>query len=182
MKYQFNSKCFEEKGFSMKFIDRIKKRINVIKYWRKQGVVIGNNTRLVTSVIFGSEPYLIEIGSNCNITDFVEFMTHDGGCHVLRNLSPDLADIDYFKGKTIVGNNVYIGNHACIMPGIKIGNNCIIGYGSIVTKDVPDNSVVAGIPARIICDIDTYRQKNKEFECHTKNMSSSEKMEFLLKK
>ena len=165
----------------MKVIDRIKKRINVVKYWKKRGVIIGDNTRIVTSVIFGTEPYLVEIGSNCNITDFVEFMTHDGGCHVLRNMFSEMSDIDCFKGKTKIGDNVYIGNHACIMPGVKIGSNCIIGYGTIVTKDVPDNSVVAGVPGKIICTVESYREKNNKFLFHTKNMSSAEKRVFLEK-
>lgn len=163
----------------MNIIQRIIKKRNVNKYWRKRGVEIGDNTRLVSSVVFGSEPYLIKIGSNCNITDYVEFMTHDGGCHVLRNLFPEMSDIDCFKGKTIIGDNVYIGNHACIMPGIKIGSNCIIGYGAIVTKDIPDNSVVAGVPARIICDVNTYKEKNSKFMIHTKKMSAEEKRHFL---
>ena len=166
----------------MRIIDRLKKRKDPNGYWRKKGVIIGNDTRIVSSTSFGSEPYLVEIGSKCNITDFVEFITHDGGCHVLRTLFPEFKDIDCFKGKTIVGDNVFIGNHACIMPGIKIGSNCIIGYGSIVTKDIPDNSVVAGVPARVICDVNTYKEKNLCFFVHTKNMTAKEKKNYLKNK
>lgn len=52
--------------------------------------------------------------------------------------------------RPIIGNNVTIGCHACIIGGVNIGNNVVIGAGSVVVKDVPDNCVVAGNPARII--------------------------------
>ncbi len=51
---------------------------------------------------------------------------------------------------TFIGKKCFIGANAIIMPGLKIGNNCIVGAGAVVTKDVPDNSIVAGNPARII--------------------------------
>ena len=49
-----------------------------------------------------------------------------------------------------VGHNVWIGYGACILRGVTIGNNCVIGTSSVVTKDVPDNAVVGGVPARVI--------------------------------
>lgn len=51
---------------------------------------------------------------------------------------------------TIIGNDVWIGTRAILMPGIKIGNGCIIGAGAVVTKDIPDFAVVGGVPAKII--------------------------------
>ncbi len=54
------------------------------------------------------------------------------------------------KGDTIIGNDVWIGRKACIMPGIKIGNGAIIGSYSVVTKDVPPYAIVGGNPAKII--------------------------------
>lgn len=51
---------------------------------------------------------------------------------------------------TWIGANCFIGGRSLILPGIRIGNNCIVGAGSVVTKDVPDHSVVAGNPAKII--------------------------------
>lgn len=49
-----------------------------------------------------------------------------------------------------IGNDVWIGGNAVILPGITIGNNCVIAAGAVVTKDVPDNSLVGGVPARLI--------------------------------
>ena len=49
-----------------------------------------------------------------------------------------------------VGNNVWIGGNVVVLPGVKIGNNCVIGAGSVVTKDIPDNSVAVGNPCKVI--------------------------------
>ena len=84
-------------------------------------------------------------------------------------------------GKIVVGNNCFIGHGAKIMPGVTIGDNVIVGACAIVTKDVPSNSVVAGIPARVICTIDDFYNKNKDKFQPTAKMSDEEKKEYLLK-
>lgn len=91
----------------------------------------------------------------------------------------DLANIDLF-GTIVVGNNVQIGSNAIILPGVNIGDNVIIGAGSIVTKDVPNNTVVAGIPARAIESLEEYYLKHKEDFVPTKNFPRNEKKKFLL--
>ena len=68
------------------------------------------------------------------------------------------------------------------MPGVKIGDNCIIGCGAIVTHDVPDNSVAVGVPARVIETLDEYIEKNKDDFVYTKSMSAKGKRQYLLKK
>lgn len=128
-----------------------------IAYLRTQGVKIGTGTRLLCSVdAFGTEPYLISIGENCLFSHGVCFFTHDGGVKVL-------SDMDYFHGERMdiiapiqIGNNVYIGTGAYVLPGVTIGNNVVVGAGAIVTKDIPDNVVVAGTPARVIRTIEEY--------------------------
>lgn len=52
--------------------------------------------------------------------------------------------------KTVIGHDVWIGRKAIIMPGVKVGNGAIVGAGAVVTKDVPDYAIVAGVPAKII--------------------------------
>ena len=81
----------------------------------------------------------------------------------------------------VIGNNVYIGMGAYIMPGVHIGDNVIVGAGAIVTKDIPSNSVCAGIPARVIKTIDEYYQglKSSNRLFPTPVMSSSKKREYL---
>lgn len=65
-------------------------------------------------------------------------------------------------GKINIGNNVFVGAYSVILPNTKIGNNVVIGANSIVTKDIEENSVVAGNPAKFICTYDEYINKNKE--------------------
>ncbi len=152
-----------------------------IKYLRKKGVQIGENCVVERNCVFGTEPYLIKIGNNVRITNNVKFITHDGSFWVLRNLN--LVSEDSNKiGPIVIGNNVNIGWDCMILPNCHVGNNVIIGAGSIITKDVPNNSVVAGVPAKVICTIDEYCCKNKKVMVETKNMSKNDKKEFLLKK
>jgi acetyltransferase-like isoleucine patch superfamily enzyme len=159
-------------------IEKYKIRRNPAKYWRSKGVIIGEMCEIYASASFGSEPYLITLGNHVRINAGVNFVTHDGGVWVLRELYEELKDIDMF-GKIHVGNNVHIGTNALIMPGVTIGNNCIIGCGAIVTKDVPDNSIAVGVPARVIESVEEYKEKHlKDFE-RTKMLSRAEKEVYL---
>ena len=128
-------------------------------------------------MFFGSEPYLITIGSNCRITYGVKFATHDGGVWTLRK-NGFLEDADVF-GRITIGDNTNIGWNAIIMPGVNIGKNCVIGAGAVVTKDVPDNSVAAGVPAKVIETLDEYKKKVESKAVMTKHMKPDEKRKFL---
>ena len=150
-----------------------------IVYYRKRGAEIGNGCSISRDVRLGSEPYLIKIGDQVRLTSNVRFVTHDGGMWVIRNKF-NLPDADKF-GTIEIGNNVNIGWNAIIMPNVRIGNNCVIGAGAIVTKDIPDNSVAAGVPARVIETIDEYYEKNKSRIHSTKRMSAKQKEDYLKK-
>lgn len=151
--------------------------VSAKKRFKKSGGIIGENCSIHNSVEFGSEPYLITIGDNVRITAKCSFITHDGGVWVIRKLGID-ENCDLF-GKITIKNNTHIGIGSTIMPGVTIGENCIIGCGSIVTKDIPDNSVAVGVPAKVIETIDQYYEKNKQFLVSTKNLSKKEKHIFL---
>ena len=149
-----------------------------VKMYRKMGIKIGSNCQIYPNVNFGSEPYLVSLGDNVRITSGCKFITHDGGIWVLRNMK--LIENGDIFGKIEIGNNVHIGINTIIMPNVKIGNNCIIGCGAIVTKDIPDNSIAVGVPARVIESIEDYYNKHKD-DCHyTKNMDSKQKKEYIL--
>lgn len=162
-------------------IDSLKYKIlGPTKYAQSIGVNMGANCQIYKNVFWGSEPYLIELGDNVRVTEGVSFITHDGGVYILRNLEK-LTNADVF-GKIRIGNNVHIGMHAIIMPNVTIGNNVVVACGAVVTKDVPNNSIVAGVPARIIESTDEYYEKIKHKCDFTKNLSVKEKREYLLKK
>ncbi|MBG9981858.1 acyltransferase [Aerococcaceae bacterium DSM 111020] len=121
---------------------------------------------------------MIEVGEDCLFAPNINIFTHDGGIKVLNSLN-------YFDGKrmdkilkVIIGNNVYIGAEANIMAGVNIGNNCIIGANAVVTKDIPDNSVAVGVPAKVVKDIDSYYEDCKELVHPTGGMAIEEKRKY----
>ena len=70
---------------------------------------------------------------------------------------------DYTKiGNVTIGNRVFIGAESVILPGVTIGNDVVIGANSTVTHNIPSNSVAVGSPARVICTLEEYIQKEKE--------------------
>ena len=139
---------------------------------------IGKNCIIDKTAEFGTEPYLISIGDNVRITKGVRFITHDGSLWVPRNLGLVDKKADFF-GKIVIGNNVNIGRDAIIMPGVQIGDNCIIAAGAIVTKNIPDNSVAVGMPAKVLESVQEYADKKRNSCVLTKNMTSEEKKAYL---
>lgn len=153
--------------------------ISIDESFRQLGVKIGKNFSVTGPVSFSSEPYLITLGDDVRLSANVNFVTHDGGMHVIRKYKGIPADS---FGRITVGNNVFIGMNAMVMPGVNIGDNVIIGSGSIVTKDIPSNSVACGVPAKVIESIDDYYKKNKKNIDLTKNYTPDEKKKYLLEK
>ena len=147
-------------------------------YARRMGVKIGKGCFIGTKN-FPSEPYLIEIGDNCRIAGETSFFTH-GGIWSLRKIYDD-PNLDHF-GKIKVGNNSYIGERCMIMPGVTIGERCIVGGGSVVTKSVPDGCMVAGNPAKFIGYTDDFyhRLKDKGDDTKTGCVPYEEKKKILL--
>ncbi len=148
-------------------------KLNPIKYAQKIGVHMGKDVHLYGNPykMFGTEPWAITLGNHVHITDGVRFVNHDGGTLVFRDRIPDLE----ITKKISVGDYVYIGIQALIMPGVKIGNRCIIGAGAIVTHDIPDNSVAVGVPARVIKTADEYFEKIQKESLHVGHLVGKEK-------
>ncbi len=124
-------------------------------YARKLGVKIGENCRIYISS-WGTEPDMVEVGNNVTITSEVVILTHDGSTCLVKD---DNGDRYYKYAPVKIGDNVFIGYRSIILPGVEIGSNVVVAAGSIVTKSIPNNSVVAGNPAKVIKSFDAYKEK-----------------------
>lgn len=132
---------------------------------------------LYGDINWGTEPWIITLGNNVHITAGVKFITHDGGTLLYRHLIPDL---EITKPITI-GNDVYIGNNVILLPGVTVGNNVIIGAGAVVSKDIPDNSVAAGVPAKVIKTAGEYFEKIQLESLHLGHLKGEEKDRALMR-
>lgn len=118
------------------------------------GMKVGKNFGRLNGVILDpSHCWLIEIGDNVTMAPRVHILCHDASTKTFLN---------YTKiGRVTIGNNVFIGAESVVLPGVTIGSNVIIGANSTVTHNVPDNTVVAGSPARVICTLEEYLDKER---------------------
>jgi acetyltransferase-like isoleucine patch superfamily enzyme len=89
----------------------------------------------------------VSIGRECVVADRVMLIDFD---HGMVEVERPIRLQGIYKRDVRVGNNVWIGYGACILRGVTIGDNAVIGTSAVVTRDVPANAVVAGIPARVI--------------------------------
>lgn len=138
-----------------RILSKVYLRIKLNKL-KRQGVKLGKNISITGKLRVGSEGYLVEIGDDVTIAG-ADILTHDGGIRVIRKLegNPNLKK----QGTVSIKNNSFIGKNSIILPGISIGPNSIVGCGSVVTKNVPPNTVYAGNPAKYICSIEAYKEK-----------------------
>ena len=141
---------------------------------RLLGVKLGKNV-LISTKKWSTEPWLITIGDNVQVTKDVYFHTHGGG-HVARSLYPNF---DCF-GPIVIEDDAYIGSGSHIMPGVTIGKGCLVAAGSVVTKSTPPHSVIAGNPARFVCTVAEYIEKNLPFNAGTKGMTERKRKRVIL--
>lgn len=149
-------------------LTRIFKRISAVyarrssqsycKWLKNNGISIGSGTYIYPSnaLIDISRPSLVKIGSNCFMNQHFTLLTHDWVTKVFLGSGRQFLNS---SGRVTIGNNVSFGQNVMVLKGVTIGDNCFIGAGSIVTKDIPSNSVAVGSPCRVIMTIEEYYQK-----------------------
>lgn len=117
------------------------------------------------SRILPADPKLLKLGSNVVIATNVRFVNHDRA-DIMLSAMYDRKYTKYYDCIE-VGNNVFIGADVIVLPGVKIGDNSVIGAGAVVTKDLPAGKVWGGTPARCIGNFDDFiaaRARNAEPE------------------
>jgi maltose O-acetyltransferase len=134
---------------------RRRARKQYLERLQKRGLKLGKNVLIVDAFFFDpSHCLLISIGDDCTICPNVRLIAHDASTK-LR--------LGYTRlGKIEIRDNSFIGDSAIVLPGVTIGPNSIVGAGSIVTSDVPADTVVAGNPARVLCSRQEYESRISE--------------------
>jgi acyl-[acyl carrier protein]--UDP-N-acetylglucosamine O-acyltransferase len=100
----------------------------------------------------------VELGNDLDINAYFTIITHDFATFVFRNFYHDFVN---GSGKVKIGNNIVFGRNVTILKGVSIGDNCIIGAGSVVSKSIPSNSVAVGVPAKVVCSLEEYYERRK---------------------
>jgi len=143
-------------SYLVKLYDLIadRKRRRYINKLINGGLYIGKNVEIIDTFFFDpSHCYLISVGDNCTICPGVRLIAHDASTKKF---------LGYTKlGRIDIKENCFIGDSTIVLLGVTIGPNSIVGAGSVVTRDIPPNTVAAGNPARIICSLDDYIKKMK---------------------
>jgi acetyltransferase-like isoleucine patch superfamily enzyme len=116
-------------------------------------LIIGRNCKLGDNVhIVANEKVMI--GDNCLMASkiFISDTCHGEYSKVTADSSPDIPPNErpLYTKPISIGNNVWIGENVCILLGVKVGDGCIIGANSVVNRDILDNCIVAGAPAKVI--------------------------------
>lgn len=122
---------------------------------QKMGLVVGKNfLRMHGTILDPSHCWLIHIGDNVTLAPRCHVLAHDASlCHHLG-----YARI----GNIVIGNNVFVGADTVILPNVTIGDNVIIGANSTVSRDIPSGMVAAGTPAKVMCSIEDYLERNRK--------------------
>ncbi len=137
----------------------------IIRFYTRWGIrFIGTPNYISAKVDFdGGNFSLIEIHEGATISSYVRVLTHD---YALWTVGRELVEgVERPRGATkpvVIGPNSFIGTGSIVMPGAKIGRNCLIGAGTVVRGEIPDFSVVVGSPGRIIADTRDYVKKSLE--------------------
>lgn len=115
---------------------------------------MGRHCSIQTNVVI-TDPQHLSLGSNVRLSGCTLF-GHDGSVNMLKAMTGKSLDR---VGKIDIRDNVFIGHQAIIMPGVTIGPNAIVAAGALVTRDVPPDSIVAGMPARVVSTLSAHIER-----------------------
>lgn len=126
---------------------------NSIEYLRSRGVQIGQNVHILNSFIDFDHGFLVSIGNNVTLTG-VRVLAHDASTQIPLGVSK--------VGRVEIGDDVFVGQGAIILPNTHIGSRVVIGAGAVVSRDIPDNSIAVGNPIQIVGTYDDFVEKHKK--------------------
>ena len=110
----------------------------------KDFLTVGANVYIGMDCLFDFKDQ-IEIGDRVTLAYRVNLLTHwDPGASAVKDLKPP------YHAPIKIGNDVYIGTNACVLPGVMLGDGCVVGAGAVVRQDVPEHTLVGGVPAAVI--------------------------------
>lgn len=136
-----------------------------VAHLKKYGMNIDGHPRYIatTAVFDGNDYSIIHLGAGCVISSDVQFLTHDysiaRGLQAIGKNNPDPIRDELFLKPIYVGKNSFVGARTLLMPGTHIGDNCIIGAGSVVKGNVPGDSIVFGNPAKYYANTKEWAEK-----------------------
>ena len=130
---------------------------NGIRYEPK--IIFGRDVRINSTCHIGAINR-VEIGDECLLGSHVTIIDHAHGRNAPEELEihPSRRNL-YSKGEVVIGRRCWICENAVILPGVRIGDGCVIGANAVVTKDVPDYCVAAGNPARVVRTLQEPQQR-----------------------
>ena len=129
-----------------------RKREHYVEGLRSKGLKLGSNVQFAAEVFLDpSHCFLISIDNNVTFAPNVRVIAHDASTKQFLNFTR--------IGFVRILDDCFIGDSVIVLPGVTIGPRSIVGAGSIVTKDIPENSVAVGYPARVACKLDEYLSK-----------------------
>jgi maltose O-acetyltransferase len=148
--------------FILKILLKITDKYKHSNYNRKlnnciaNGLTLGKNVTIMPGAFIDPRySFLISIGNNCSLSNGVIIVAHDAAPFKFTNGYTRL-------GKVVIKDNCYIGTNAIILPGVTIGPNVLIAAGSVVNKNIPPNSCVAGVPARVYSNFDEFIKNHED--------------------
>ena len=148
--------------FVLKHFSRFTSPYLFNKILKLEGFQVGEGTIFYNPssiTIDRQRPWMLKIGKYCKITRGVTILTHDYSRSVLRRAYGEILGE---AALTTIGDNVFIGVNSIVLMGAQVGNNVIVGAGSVVSGTIPDNVVIAGNPAKIVRSLDEHYQRRKE--------------------